>query len=427
MNVLVVIEILHTRDYSRNMDPRTNPYTPNAGAVPPALVGRDNQLEFFGLLLDRLRAGYTEQSMIITGLRGVGKTVLLNQFRDQVESAGWVSIEIEASKHDDSAFRRELALHFRRALLEIAPRERWRDRMHRAAGVLRSFTFSIDQEGTLTAGLNADVVQGRADSGMIGLDLTDLVVAVGEAAQDHGVGVVLLVDEIQFLTRVQLEALIKSLHKAVQRSLPITMVGAGLPQIAELAGEAKSYAERLFKFPEIGVLDEEDGTKALRDPASTHGVAFDDDAVAVALEFTEGYPYFLQELGYAVWSIASEGRITREDVEIGRDVVEEKLDSSFFRVRLDRAAPLEVAYLRAMAELGPEPHLAADVAVLLNRTSQQCGPTRSTLVEKGLLYTPQHGLAAFTVPQFDRFMMRAVPDLTPPPLRSRAGTDASQD
>jgi hypothetical protein len=333
-----------------------------------------------------------------------------------------VSIEIEASKHDDSAFRRELALHFRRALLEMAPREKWRSRMHRAAGVLRSFTVSIDQEGTLTAGLNAEAVQGRADSGVIDLDLTDLVVAVGEAAKEHGVGVVLLIDEIQFLTRVQLEALIRSLHKAVQRSLPISMVGAGLPQIAELAGEAKSYAERLFKFPEIGSLSDVDGAKALRDPAATHDVNIDDDAVDGALEFTEGYPYFLQELGYAVWSIASENNIARADVEMARRVVEEKLDSSFFRVRLDRATPLEVAYLRAMAELGPDPHLAGDVAVLLNRTSQQCGPTRSTLVEKGLLYTPQHGFAAFTVPQFDRFMMRAVPELDPPPIRSRAGS-----
>jgi KaiC/GvpD/RAD55 family RecA-like ATPase len=404
------------------MDPRTNPYTPNAGAAPPALVGRDDQLESFGLLIDRLQAGYTEQSMIVTGLRGVGKTVLLNRFHDRIESAGWVSIEIEASKHDDSAFRRELALHFRRALLEMAPRERWRSRMHRAAGVLRSFTVSIDQEGTLTAGLNAEAVQGRADSGVIDLDLTDLVVAVGEAAKEHGVGVVLLIDEIQFLTRVQLEALIRSLHKAVQRSLPISMVGAGLPQIAELAGEAKSYAERLFKFPEIGSLSDVDGAKALRDPAATHDVNIDDDAVDGALEFTEGYPYFLQELGYAVWSIASENNIARADVEMARRVVEEKLDSSFFRVRLDRATPLEVAYLRAMAELGPDPHLAGDVAVLLNRTSQQCGPTRSTLVEKGLLYTPQHGFAAFTVPQFDRFMMRAVPELDPPPIRSRAGS-----
>ena len=409
------------------MDPRTNPYTPNAGAAPPALVGRDNQLESFGLLLDRLRAGYTEQSMIITGLRGVGKTVLLNQFRDQVESAGWVSIEIEASKHDDSAFRRELALHFRRALLEIAPRERWMDRMDRAAGVLRSFTVSIDQEGILTAGLNAEPVQGRADSGIMDLDLTDLVVAVGEAAKDHEVGIVLLVDEIQFMARVQLEALIKALHKAVQRSLPITMVGAGLPQIAELAGEAKSYAERLFKFSEIGSLGGEDGAKALRDPASIHDVAIDDEAVAVALRFTEGYPYFLQELGYAVWSIASANRITSEDVAVARGVVEEKLDSSFFRVRLDRATPLEVAYLRSMAELGPQPHLAGDVAVLLNRTSQQCGPTRSTLVEKGLLYTPQHGFAAFTVPQFDRFMKRAVPELTPPPLRTRGRSGSAPD
>ncbi len=366
-----------------------------------------------------MQGGYTEQSLIVTGLRGVGKTVLLNRFREQVESSDWSYIEIEASKHDDTALRRELALHFRRLLLEIAPRERWRDRMQRAANVLRSFTLSIDPAGALTAGLNATPAQGLGDSGQMDVDLTDLLVAVGEAARDYATGVVLLIDEIQFLNRVQLEALVKALHKTVQRSVPITMVGAGLPQIAELAGEAKSYAERLFKFPEIGALSETDAAKALRDPAEALGVSYEDDAVLGALEFTEGYPYFLQEVGYAVWSIASNNRVAAEDITTARSVVEEKLDSSFFRVRLDRATQLEAAYLRAMAELGPEAQLASDVAPLLNRTSNQCGPTRSGLVQKGLLYTPMHGYAAFTVPQFDQFMLRAMPVLDPPPIRQR--------
>ncbi len=404
------------------MDPRTNPYTPNAGATPPALVGRDDQLESFGLLLARMQRGYTEQSLIVTGLRGVGKTVLLNRFREAVDASDWMVVEIEASKHDDTALRRELALHFRRLLLEIAPRERWRDRMQRAANVLRSFTLNIDPAGTLTAGLNATPAQGVGDSGQMDIDLTDVLVAVGEAAKDHGTGVVLLIDEIQFLNRTQLEGLVKALHKTVQRSVPITMVGAGLPQIAELAGEAKSYAERLFKFPEIGALSEVDAARALRDPAGALGVVYGDDAVAAALEFTEGYPYFLQEVGYAVWSIASDNSVGADDVVTARAVVVEKLDSSFFRVRLDRATQLEAAYLRAMAELGPEPQLASDVAPLLNRTSNQCGPTRSGLIDKGLLYTPLHGYAAFTVPQFDQFMLRALPTLDPPPIRKRART-----
>lgn len=245
------------------------------------------------------------------------------------------------------------------------------------------------------------------------------MVALGEAAQEHQTGVVLLFDEVQFLAKPQLEAVIAALHRVVQRELPITMVGAGLPQIAELAGEAKSYAERLFKFPRIGVLDDADARTALRAPALEEGAYFQDDALDVALEMTGRYPYFLQELGYAVWAVASDGRITKADVELAAPLYEDKLDGSFFRVRLDRATELEQAYLRAMAELGPEPQLAGDVARLLNRTSQQCAPTRSGLIEKGLLYTPSHGYAAFTVPHFDQFMRRSVPTLVVPALRPR--------
>ena len=370
-------------------------------------------------MLARLERGRTEQSTKITGLRGVGKTVLLGQFSRKADARKWATIELEVSKHDNDDFRRQLARGFRSALLQMSPKARWGDRARRLAAVIKSFTVAIDPDGKITAGLDTDAAEGVADSGDLATDLTELLVAVGEAAADHQTGVVLLLDEIQFLRRDQLEAVVAALHKTVQRELPITMVGAGLPQIAELAGEAKSYAERLFKFPDIGVLSEEDARAALSKPAAEEGVAFDDAALQLAGEVTGRYPYFLQELGYAVWPLASNNRITRTDVEHARLVYEDKLDGSFFRVRLDRATELEQAYLRAMAELGPEPQLASAVARLLNRTSEQCGPTRSGLIEKGLLYTPNHGYAAFTVPHFDQFTRRSVPTLSVPPVRQR--------
>lgn len=403
------------------MDPVTNPYTPNAGAKPDVIVGRDDQLKSFDILLRRLGRGRTEQSMIITGLRGVGKTVLLGQFRDKAEAAEWIVVEHEVSKHDDAAFRRETALKLRTALLQLAPRTRWTDRARRAAAALRSFTFSVDAMGQFQASLNVEPVEGLADHGELALDLTDVFVAMGEAAQAHGSGVVLLFDEVQFLAKAQLEALIMALHKTVQRQLPVTLVGAGLPQIAELAGDARSYAERLFKFPEIGDLDDADARRALAEPAEGEGVLYEPAALDQALQVTGGYPYFLQELGYAVWGVASTSPITAADVAEAIELYEAKLDSSFFRVRLDRTSELQQAYLRAMAELGPEPQKAADVAAKLDRESTQLGPTRAELIDMGLLYTPQHGYAAFTVPHFDQFMLRAVPELVVPPLRRRSG------
>lgn len=401
------------------MDAASNPYTPNAGAEPEAIVGRDEQLEAFRTLLGRLSRGRTEQSMIITGLRGVGKTVLLGRFRELAEEAGWAVVDLEASKHDDLRFRRTLASQLKSALLRLSPRSRWSEAAKRAGAVLKSFNMSVDPEGTMKWGWDLDAAAGYADHEDLGLDLTDVLVAIGEAAKSSDTGVLLLVDEVQFLQSSQLEALIQAIHKLVQRKLPVTFIGAGLPQIAELAGDAKSYAERLFKFPRIESLDETDAALALSAPAEAEGAVFDPDALELAVEVTGGYPYFIQELGYAVWTIAQDGRITKEDVEDAREAYESKLDSSFFRVRLDRATPLQTAYLRAMAELGPAPHRAADVAQLMGRTSTQLGPTRAELIAMGLLYTPEHGLAAFTVPHFDQFMKRAVPHLAVPEHRPR--------
>ena len=405
------------------MDALSNPYTPNAGAEPQAVVGRDDQLGSFDLLLARIERGRTEQSMIITGLRGVGKTVLLGQFRSKALGRNWVVVELEVSKNDESHFRRTLASKLRTALYELSPKARWTSRFHHAAAVLRSFTVSVDASGTWAAGLDVEAAEGFADHGDLALDVTDLFIALGDAAHERDRGLVLLLDEVQFLNKQQLEAVIEALHKMVQRKLPVTLVGAGLPQIAELAGDAKSYAERLFKFPSIGNLVEKDARAALTKPASEEGVSFDEESLAEALSVTGGYPYFLQELGYAVWTVAEGPTITREDIVTAVPAYEAKLDESFFRVRLDRATEMQRAYLRAMAELGPQPQKASDVADVMGRTSQNLGPTRAELINMGLLYTPEHGYAAFTVPHFDSFLVRAIPVLEVPPLRARKPKD----
>lgn len=389
------------------MRPHENPYTPNAGARPPVLVGRDAELEGFEVLLERLRRGHPEQSMIITGLRGVGKTVLLTAFEARARERGWTTVEAEITKHTD--FGGRIAHLVRRALLQIAPRSRWRQRAKRAAAVLRSFQLTISSEGTVSAGIDVEAAEGLADSGHLADDLTDLIVALGEAAAEHESGVVFLLDEIQFLDTAELEALIAALHKTVQRQLPVTLVGAGLPQLPRLAGEAKSYAERLFKFPTIGRLDRDQAIEALVEPARAEGVEFDPGAAEAVIDYTQGYPYFIQEYGNVVWDLTTEPPIARDDVDSAREAVEAKLDGNFFRVRVERTSELELDYLRAMAELGPDPQQARDVAERLGRTSQQLGPTRSRLIDKGLLYTPGHGLAAFTVPQFDAFLRRAIP------------------
>jgi len=384
--------------------PHDNPYTPNAGARPPVLVGRDDQLETFDVLLDRLRRGHTEQSMLITGLRGVGKTVLLTTFEERARERSWTTVEAEITKHTD--FGGRMAQLARRALLQVAPRARWKDRAKRAAAVLSSFQVTVSPDGSVTAGIGVDALEGVADSGELAEDLTDLLVALGEAAGDHDTGVVFLLDEVQFLSTVELEALTAALHKSVQRQLPLTLVGAGLPQLPRLAGEAKSYAERLFKFPRIGQLTPGDAAQALVEPAKELDVGYDDAAAAAIVDYTEGYPYFLQEYGNVLWDLTEAAPITLADVEGAQEAVEAKLDSSFFRVRAERTTELELRYMRAMAELGSKPQQAKDVAELLGRTSEQLGPTRSRLIDKGLLYTPGHGLAAFTVPQFDRFVRR---------------------
>lgn len=369
------------------------------------MVGREEELEAFAVLLARLLNGHTEQSMLITGLRGVGKTVLLTKFEEMAREAEWITVEAEITRGSD--FGERMANLARRALLQVAPRARWKKRATRAAAVLRSFQLTVRSDGSVTAGFDVDPVEGIADSGRLDEDLTDVFVALGEAAEEHGAGVVFLFDEVQFLDPLEFEALIAAIHKTVQRQLPITLVAAGLPQLPRLAGEAKSYAERLFKFPQIGRLSEDAARAALVEPAERFGVDFKPDALEAAVAFTEGYPYFLQEYGSMLWNAIGEPPVTVEDVATAQAAVEAKLDGGFFRVRIERTSELEQRYLRAMAGLGPGPQRAKDVAALLDRTSEQLAPIRARLIEKGLLYTPGRGLAAFTVPQFDQFMRRS--------------------
>ncbi len=387
------------------MDPRKNPYAPGAGTKPPALVGRDAQIESFDILLERLENGYAEQSMIITGLRGVGKTVLLDVFRDKAESRRWATVEWEVEK--SSSFVSKMSSQCRRALLQIAPKAKWTDRARRAAAVLKSFTITFNPDGAVTAGLDVEALAGSGDSGALADDLSDLFVALGRAAHETRTGVIFLLDEIQYLAARELEAVITALHTCARRSLPVTLVGAGLPQIPRLAGEARSYSERLFQFPRIGKLDPDSHARdALMLPAQKLGVEYKERAVDFVVEYTQGYPYFLQEYGKLLWDEASDSPITHHDAEQILPLVEAKLDESFFRVRIDRATELELKYLCAMAVLGPEPQRASDVARTIHRTTEQAGPLRSRLIDKGLLYTPGHGYAAFTVPQFDRYLLR---------------------
>jgi hypothetical protein len=391
------------------MDPRRNPYAPGAGTKPPVLAGRDRQIESFDILLERLENGYAEQSMIITGLRGVGKTVLLDVFREKAESRDWATVEWEIEKN--STFAPKMAAHVRRALLQIAPKARWTDRLLRAASILKSFTLTFSSDGAMTAGLDVEAFDGRGDSGVLPEDLTDLFIAIGEAAYDQGVGVVFLIDEIQFLRKPELEALIVALHRCTRRSLPITLVGAGLPQIPRLAGEARSYSERLFRFSRIGELEAADARDALVLPAREAGIEFAPEAVGFMVDYTQGYPYFLQEYGRIVWDETSASPVSADDVQSVLPLVEAGLDESFFRVRAERATELELRYLYAMAELGAKPQRASEVARRIRRTVEQAGPIRSRLIDKGLLYTPGHGYAAFTVPQFDRYLLRCHAEL----------------
>ena len=390
------------------MDPVLNPYSPGAGTRPPALVGRDGEIEAMDVALRRLRLGRDGRSQMLTGLRGVGKTVMLNEFEHLAGGRGYFHEHIEVGEDGDLAPR--LAAAIRRILLAMDARKRIGERIRRALGVLKA--FSIRLPGGPELSIDVDSVSGPADSGDLATDLSGLFVEVGEVARDHDAGVLITIDELHYVALPTLEALVMGLHRAAQLRLPITIAGAGLPSLATLTGEAKSYAERMFTFPVIGSLPAEQAREALVVPAADEGVDWEPAALDRVLAVTEGYPYFLQEFGKRAWDAAGGPRtITDDDVARSIPVATAELDDGFFRVRTGRTSDPERAYLRAMAELGPGPVRSGEVAALLQRKTTALGPTRDGLIRKALCYSPRYGEIDFTVPLFDGFMKRWLPDL----------------
>lgn len=389
------------------MDPIKNPYSPGAGAPPPELVGRDPILRQAEILLGRIKNRKPEKSLLMTGLRGVGKTVLLNEIQRKAEEAEYRTIFIEA--HEDKPLGPLLAPHLRTLLYTLDRMSGIGSKARRALAVFRGFIGALKiTYGDISIGLDIEPELGSADSGDIEIDLPQLLVVIGEAALDRGCSIAILVDEIQYLSQKELGSLIMAMHKLQQKQLPILLIGAGLPVLAALAGESKSYAERLFNFPNIGELSRVDAYKALRDPALAAGVDFEEKALEKIYEMTQGYPYFLQEWGYMTWNKAESSPITYEVVKEATEEVIEQLDNNFFKVRFDRLTPAERNFLRAMAELGEGPYKAGDIADKSNVRISALSSTRANLIKKGMIYSPSYGYIAFTVPLFDQFMIRTM-------------------
>jgi hypothetical protein len=388
------------------MDPVHNPYAPGAGTQPPALIGRDDLLAQFDVLLARTARGAPAKSLIPNGLRGVGKTVLLNRFVDKAQDFGAKVAYIEAPQ--TGTLRMMLTTRLRQLLMELDRIGGMSAKVRESMRVLQSFTVSVNSSGipSLEFGLREP---GLADSGVLANDLTDLLVSVGRAADDRGSLVMIAIDEVQNLTEEEFSAIITAIHRTTQLGLPILFVGTGLPQVMALAGSAKSYAERLFDFPPVGSLSELDAKAAVKKPAQEKAVVFTEQALDEMFMVTKGYPYFVQEWAYEAWNYAERSPIALSDIVHIRQVVQDKLDRGFFAVRFDRLAPSEKKYLRAMAGLGHGPHRSSDIASRYGTRVAACAPIRSQLIKKGMIYSPSHGDTAFTVPLFDEFMCRAIP------------------
>ena len=390
------------------MDPKINPYAPGAGTRPPELAGREDILRECDVALSRVLAGRSARGILLTGLRGVGKTVLLNVVRDMAAEMRYQVDLIEAP--EGTPFAPQLIPTLRQILLRLSTKAAAGELVQRALRVLKSFQINATVGGA-DFGLKVEPEIGTADSGMIERDLPELMVSVGEAARAEGAGVAILIDEIQYLNGADLSALIVATHRVTQRQLPVIVMGAGLPSLPGLSGDAKSYAERLFRYPRIGALNDADAREALEEPAARLGVSFEAAVLAEVVRVTDGYPYFLQEWGAAVWDLADGPTITLDDVRRAEIETTERLDESFFRVRLNRVTDTEQRYMRAMAELGGGSYRSADVARVLGKGTQAFGTVREGLIRKGMIYSSRHGVLDFTVPLFDRFMHRAMPTL----------------
>lgn len=385
------------------MDLINNPYSPGAGVPPPELAGRENILQDAENIIKRVQNGHTAQSLILLGLRGVGKTVLLNRIDQIAENLGCETSIFEADM--DRTLPQLLTRQLHRLLLKLDRRKRMGDEVQKAFSLLQAFAgiFRVHY-GEFQVGVASPMVTGD-----LSLDLTDLMVSIGEAARARNTVAVILVDEVQYIAKDDLGALIMALHKISQRQLPLIFFGGGLPQLAQLAGDAKSYSERLFTYPAVGPLDRDGARKALVEPARREKVEFEDEALDEILKQTEGYPFFLQVWGSHIWQIAESSPIKASDaIEASKRAVE-ALDESFFKVRFERLTERQQQYARAMAEFGDEPANSTAVANLLGLTVKQAAPIRDEVIKKGMAYSPKRGLVAFTVPKFDEYMKRVMP------------------
>jgi hypothetical protein len=384
------------------MDPIANPYTPNAGSRPPQLAGREREIEQFAVLIARLKRGATEQSMIVRGLRGVGKTVLLNAFEDQAESDGFLTYYHELTP--ESKLVDEVARDAERALGRMSLSTKLGKRIREAIGHLRTIRLT----GPEGFGLAVDLT--GAEEGTITADLTDLLLQLGEAARESGTGIAIFLDELQFVDETEYRALISALHRATQKELPIAVAGAALPQIPSLAGEARSYAERLFTFPVIANLEPAAATAALVEPARRHQVEYSEEALARALDWTAGYPFYIQQLGKHAWNLAGSSPIDIDVIERAMPAAQAALDKSIYEVRMQRATEGERRYMRAMAELGDGPYRSGLVAKTTGYSVTQASPLRQALLTKGLIYaTEDYGFIDFSVPRFAEYMRRSMP------------------
>lgn len=385
------------------MDEVRNPFAPSAGSQPPALAGREVIIHAADIALQRVQLGRHDRSHILLGLRGTGKTVLLNRIESIAAGHDHLTSFVEAP--DSRNLPALLYPKIHQVLRKLSMLEAAKAKTHAALRILRSFASAFNVKvGDVS--ISVDPMKGAADSGILEYDLIDLFFAVGEAAQSAGRAWTLLIDEVQYLSKAELSALIVAIHRMNQKKLPILFFGAGLPQIAALSGEAKSYAERLFLFSKIGALDAAASAEAIRRPIRDEGESITDEAVDAIVRITEGYPYFLQEWGFQVWNHAAQSPFTAKDVEDASVKAQQRLDEGFFRVRYDRLTPKEREYVLAMAALGAGPYKSSEIADQLGENVTALGPRRAKIIHKGMIYSPEHGDIDFTVPMFADYLRR---------------------
>lgn len=389
------------------MDPIRNPFSPGAGTPPPELAGRQAILQKAQILLERLKIGRSEKSFLLVGLRGVGKTVLLNEIHQLAEQAGYKSIFLEA--HERKSLAALLLPPLRQLLFQLDRMKNLNETVKKSLRILKSFMESVKlkyQDVEITLDIDSEL--GTADSGDIEADLPLLLEAIAQAALARNTAVALIIDELQYLSEHEMSALIMSIHRIAQKRLPLALVGAGLPQLVGLTGRSKSYAERLFDFPKIGPLENSDVKSAIKGPANEQGVDITEDALNEIVKQTQGYPYFLQEWAYQAWNLAETSPIDLPTIKQATKVSIERLDESFFQVRFDRLTPREKEYLYALAMLGNGAQRSGDIAEKLNVKPQAIAPIRNSLIKKGMIYSPAHGDTDFTVPLFGDFMKRTM-------------------